>query len=59
MLTIQPYYLEYQEQVINLILDIQQHEFAVSITIDQQPDLLKISEFYQIFWAKSGSLTNL
>jgi putative acetyltransferase len=36
----------YKEDVIRLILNIQQNEFNVPITIDDQPDLLMIPEFY-------------
>ncbi len=54
MLTIQPYSAEYQEQAIDLILNIQQLEFGIAIAIEEQPDLLKIPEFYQTgkgnFW---------
>jgi len=37
----------YQQEVINLILNIQQNEFHVPITIEDQPDLLTIPSFYQ------------
>lgn len=47
MVTIQIYSPKYQEQIINLILYIQQHEFAVPITLEEQPGLLNIPEFYQ------------
>ncbi|NEQ19959.1 MAG: GNAT family N-acetyltransferase [Microcoleus sp. SIO2G3] len=54
MPTIQPYSPEYQEQVLALIRDIQQNEFAVAIALEDQPDLLQIPKFYQIgkgnFW---------
>ena len=36
----------YQQQVIDLILHIQQHEFNVPVTIADQPDLLSIKEVY-------------
>ncbi len=40
--------------VLNLILEIQQDEFGINITIDNQPDLNNISGFYQVnngnFW---------
>ena len=50
--------LEYQandeREVIDLILDIQTNEFGISITKDEQPDLLDIPNFYQCnkgnFW---------
>jgi GNAT superfamily N-acetyltransferase len=38
---------EHQSEVIQLILDIQRKEFGVPITLDQQPDLTTIREFYQ------------
>ncbi|HAA31569.1 MAG TPA: GNAT family N-acetyltransferase [Cyanobacteria bacterium UBA8553] len=47
MVTIQIYSPKYQEQIIDLILYIQQNEFAVPITLEEQPGLLKIPEFYQ------------
>ena len=47
MTTIQTYLPKYQEQVINLILDIQQNEFKVPIPLEEQPGLLKIHDFYQ------------
>jgi RimJ/RimL family protein N-acetyltransferase len=44
----------YQKQVSELILHIQQKEYSIAITKEDQPDLLKIPEFYQIgkgnFW---------
>jgi N-acetylglutamate synthase-like GNAT family acetyltransferase len=38
---------QYQTQVIELILKIQQQEFGLRITLDDQTDLLNISKFYQ------------
>jgi hypothetical protein len=38
---------KYQEGVIDLILSIQQQEFGVPITINDQPDLQSIPSFYQ------------
>ncbi|HYV90476.1 MAG TPA: GNAT family N-acetyltransferase [Chitinophagales bacterium] len=37
----------YQQEVIDLILNIQQNEFHVPITLEDQPDLLTIPSFYQ------------
>ena len=37
----------YKEQIINLILDIQQNEFQIPITKEDQPDLKNIANFYQ------------
>jgi N-acetylglutamate synthase-like GNAT family acetyltransferase len=34
------------KEVIDLVLQIQQHEFNVPITIEDQPDLLEIENFY-------------
>lgn len=36
----------YSESIIDLILNIQQKEFNVPITIEDQPDLMQIEEFY-------------
>ncbi|PGL68921.1 GNAT family N-acetyltransferase [Bacillus sp. AFS055030] len=37
----------FQAQVVDLILDIQQREYNIKITKDDQPDLFTIEEFYQ------------
>ncbi len=47
MVQIVPYSSEYQDQVISLILDIQNNEFDISISAEDQPDICNISEFYQ------------
>ena len=47
MIKISTYYSQYQAEVIDLILKIQQQEFGVLITIKNQPDLLNIPNFYQ------------
>jgi len=53
-ITIRPIHNEYCEQVIDLILSIQQKEFGLSITIDQQPDLHDLDANYHTgggnFW---------
>lgn len=36
----------YSPQVIDLILNIQQNEFNIPITIEDQPDLMQIDNFY-------------
>ncbi|MFT4414356.1 GNAT family N-acetyltransferase [Fredinandcohnia humi] len=45
---------EYQAQVVDLILQIQQQEYNINITKEDQPDLFTIEDFYQIgngnFW---------
>ena len=45
-LTIKPIYNDYCEQVIDLILSIQQKEFGLTITINQQLDLLDLETNY-------------
>lgn len=51
---VKEYSCEYQFQVIELILQIQQKEYNVPITKEDQPDLLSIEDFYQTgngnFW---------
>ncbi|MDR6763818.1 GNAT superfamily N-acetyltransferase [Flavobacterium sp. 2755] len=37
---------QYSNVIVDLILNIQQKEFNVPITIDDQPDLLTINDFY-------------
>ena len=37
----------YQQQIVDLILDIQRNEFGVPITLKAQPDLESIPSFYQ------------
>ena len=46
-LVIEEYSETYQKQVFELILQIQQKEYGIKITKEDQPDLLNISEFYQ------------
>jgi GNAT superfamily N-acetyltransferase len=43
---IEVYNKKYQQQVIELILNIQQNEFHVPVTIADQPDLSDIENFY-------------
>ncbi len=51
---IRPFMKADEQGVINLILPIQQDEFGVPVTLQDQPDLLDIPEFYQTggggFW---------
>ncbi|MET3535202.1 GNAT family N-acetyltransferase [Chryseobacterium limigenitum] len=42
----------YSKSIIDLVLNIQQKEFNVPITIDDQPDLMRIDDFY---FANGGS----
>lgn len=46
-LIVKPYSKEYQQQVIDLILSIQQVEYNIPITKDDQPDLFTIESVYQ------------
>lgn len=46
-LEIQPIGNSYSEQAIDLILTIQQKEFNIPITIEDQPDLTQIESFYR------------
>ncbi len=51
---VKEYSSEYQSQVVDLILSIQQQEYNISITVQRQPDLSAIEYFYQTgignFW---------
>lgn len=47
MITIQTYQPEHRQGIIDLILSIQQIEFKIPITLENQPDLLIIPEVYQ------------
>ncbi|ARK32625.1 GNAT family N-acetyltransferase [Halalkalibacter krulwichiae] len=44
---VKEYIHEYQDQVVQLILDIQQKEYNIAITKNDQPDLFTIEEFYR------------
>lgn len=54
MISIEEFSPDYLQQVIDLILPIQQVEFEVPITLEDQQDLLMIPSFYQTgkgnFW---------
>ncbi|KAF2338478.1 GNAT family N-acetyltransferase [Flavobacterium tistrianum] len=43
---IKPIQNEYENEIVDLILNIQQKEFNVPITLEDQPDLLNIQNFY-------------
>ena len=47
MIKIEKYSDKYKKEIIELILDIQNKEFNIAITSDQQPDLQNIKDFYQ------------
>ena len=51
---VKQYSNEYQAQVVDLILHIQQQEYNIPITKEDQPDLFTIKDFYQTgkgnFW---------
>lgn len=42
-----PYEGTFQEEIVDLIVHIQQKEYNVPITKEEQPDLLEIETFYQ------------
>ena len=42
-----PYESTFQDEVVNLIVHIQQKEYNIPITKEEQPDLLEIETFYQ------------
>ncbi len=46
MIKIKPYTKAYQVEVAELVLDIQQNEFKVPITLKDQPDLQDVETFY-------------
>lgn len=46
-ISIKEYYSEYLDQVVELILDIQQNEYNIPITKEDQPDLFNIEQYYQ------------
>lgn len=45
-ITIKPIFNEHCQQIIDIILPIQQIEFNVPVTLEGQPDLLDIEDFY-------------
>jgi GNAT superfamily N-acetyltransferase len=53
-LEIVPFRPEFESRVVDLIVGIQQREFGMAITGDEQPDLRRIPDFYQVnggnFW---------
>jgi hypothetical protein len=59
---VQSFTSSYQQQVVDLITQIQQQEFGTAIAIADQPDLLKIPEFYQVgdgnFWVAIDQKNN-
>lgn len=54
MINVKPFSHEHLEGALSVILPIQQEEFGIPITIEDQPDLLDIPGFYQTgkgnFW---------
>jgi len=44
---IRPFCLDDEQQIVDLIVSIQQREFNIPITADDQPDLLDIPDYYQ------------
>ena len=47
MIEIIPFAEKYRQDVVDVILPILQSEFDFAVTLDQQPDLLDIPNFYQ------------
>ena len=47
MLQIIPFHKDFQNQIVELILNIQQKEFFIPITVEEQPDLFIVDEFYR------------
>ena len=45
-MNIQPIQNKYENEIVDLILNIQQKEFNVPVTLEDQPDLLDIENFY-------------
>jgi N-acetylglutamate synthase-like GNAT family acetyltransferase len=46
MITVQPYNEKFKDAIAELIINIQQNEFFVPITLNDQPDLFNIPKFY-------------
>jgi hypothetical protein len=44
---VKEYSIDYQSQVVDLILHFQQQEYNIQITKDNRPDLFTIEDFYQ------------
>ena len=42
-----PYQKQYDDAIASLIVSVQQHEFNVKITLEDQPDLQDIDKFYR------------
>jgi len=47
MIQIKPFHEDFQNQIVDLILNIQQLEFQIPITVEEQPDLFTVDEFYR------------
>ncbi len=46
-MTIETYSGKYDEEIISLILDIQNNEAKINLSLDEQPDLKNIAGYYQ------------
>lgn len=57
-IVIEEFQKEFEKDVIDLILTIQQKEYGISITKEDQPDLMQIESFYQTgkgnFWVATN-----
>lgn len=61
MINIEEYRDEYRDQIIDFILNIQNNEFKLGLTIDDQRDLLDITHYYKRdhgnFWVALSNRT--
>lgn len=61
MIDVVPFLSTHADGVVAVILPIQQQEFGIPITLDAQPDLLRIQAFYQTgagnFWVALDGAT--
>ena len=55
MIEIEIYNPIYHEEVVELVTSIQQKEFAIPITYEDQPDLADIAGFFDGFWVAKYS----
>lgn len=53
-MNIETYSGKYDEEIIALILDIQNNESKINLSLEEQPDLLDIRECYQKKVESSG-----
>ena len=51
---IETYSGKYDDEIISLILDIQNNESKINLSLEEQPDLLTIHDSYQKMEVNSG-----